>query len=161
MLLGNVSFVRKLQTFSDYQLKTSVIIELYIKRRETNRDRESLLHFLFLLRIRLIKTNGDIFYIERKLKHLYACNWRKNNAHVAINADWATVESHACLNLRARSVRLFTFTIVHWVIRPSEDTEKKFMLLSRSSFCHFTCNKRVTEDLKSKLENETPLNFYK
>ena len=33
---------------------------------------------------------------------------------------------------------VFTFTMVHCVIRPSEDTEKKFMLLSKSSFCHFT-----------------------
>ena len=81
----------KLQIFSDYQLKTWVIIKLYMRRRETNRDRESLLHFLLHLRIRLIKTYGDFFYIERKLKQLYACNWRKINAHVAINAtcQWA------------------------------------------------------------------------
>ena len=79
----------KLQIFSDYQLKTWVIIKLYIRRRETNRDRESLLHFLLHLRIRLIKTYGDFFYIERKLKQLYACNWCKTNAHKAINAAWA------------------------------------------------------------------------
>ena len=88
--------IRKLQILSDYQLKTSVIIELYIKRRETNRDRESLLHFLFHLRIRLIKTYGDFYYIECKLEQLYACNWRKNNAHVAINAT-----CHSWLNLRS------------------------------------------------------------
>lgn len=69
------SFVRKLQTFSDYQLKTSVIIKLYIKRRETNRDRESLLHFLFHLRIRLIQTYGDFFYIELQLAAKITPTW--------------------------------------------------------------------------------------
>ena len=119
-------------------------------------ETESLLYFLFHLQIRLIKSYGDFFYIECKLKQLYACNWRKNNAHVAVNAT-----CHSWLNLRIQSVHLFTFTIVHWVILPSEDTEKKFMLLSRSSFCHFTCNKTETKDLKSQVENQTPLNFYK
>ena len=76
MLLRNVSFVRKLQTFSDYQLKTSVIIELYIKRTETNRDRESLLHFLFHLRIRLIKTYGDFFYTELQLAVKITPTWQ-------------------------------------------------------------------------------------
>ena len=76
MLLRNVSFVRKLKTFSDYQLETSVIIELYIKRRETNRDRESLLHFLFHLRIRLIKTYGDFFYIELQLAVKITPTWQ-------------------------------------------------------------------------------------
>ena len=56
--------------------KTSVIIELYIKRRETNRDRESLLHFLFHLRIRLIKTYGDFFYIELQLAVKITPTWQ-------------------------------------------------------------------------------------
>lgn len=33
---------------------------------------------------------------------------------------------------------LFTLIKVHETIRPSEETEKKFKLLSMSSFCHLT-----------------------
>lgn len=43
-------------------------------------------------------------------------------------------------NLAGRKNRhlLFTLTKVHETIRPSEEMEKKFKLLSMSSFCHLT-----------------------
>ena len=46
-----------------------------------------------------------------------------------------------------RQLTSLTFTIVHCVILPSEDTEKKFMLLSRSSFCHFTWNEKEKKNI--------------
>ena len=47
-----------------------------------------------------------------------------------------------------RQLTSLTFTIVHCVILPSEDTEKKFMLLSRSSFCHFTWNEKEKKKIR-------------
>lgn len=52
--------------------------------------------------------------------------------------DWPLEATGYNLARKAICHLLFTLTKVHDTIRPSEETEKKFKLLSMSSFCHLT-----------------------